>query len=84
MYLKLIENYIKNLTLNDITIFALKNNIELNNQELDFIYKTLKSDYQVLLSEDYLKVFSNGKNYLSPTNYEKILNLYLEYRLKYL
>ena len=45
MYLKLIENYIKNLTLNDITIFALKNNIELNNQELDFIYKTLKNDY---------------------------------------
>ncbi len=84
MYLKLIENYIKNLTLNDITIFALKNNIELNNQELDFIYKTLKNDYQLLLSEDYLKVFSNGKNYLSPTNYEKILNLYLEYRLKYL
>ena len=42
MYEMIIKNYINNLTKNDITYFALKNDISLTDQELDFVYKTIK------------------------------------------
>ncbi len=79
----LIQNYIKNLTINDIVYFAKKNNIDLTEAETTYIFKTLKDNYQILLSDNYMEIFNNSKNYLTPSNYEKILNLYLSYRKKY-
>ncbi len=83
MYELIIENYLNNLTKNDIVFFALKNNINLNNQELDYVFKTIKKDYKLLLGNNYNQVFLNAKDYLSKDNYEKILSLYLKYREKY-
>ena len=83
MYELIIKNYINNLCKNDIVYFALKNNIELNNQELDYIYKTIKCNYKDLLGNNYEYIFSEGKNYITSENYEKICNLFMDYRNKF-
>lgn len=83
MYELIIKNYINSLTKNDLILFGLKNNIILNNSELDYIYKTIKNDYKTLLSNNYEYVFKNAKNYINPDNYKKIYNLFLDYRSKY-
>ena len=83
MYEMIIKNYINNLTKNDITYFALKNDISLTDQELDFVYKTIKKNYKILLSPDYESIFNEAKNYLSHDSYIKIYNLFLEYKAKY-
>lgn len=83
MYELIINNYINNLTKNDIVYFGLKNGIELTNQELDYVYKTIKNDYKVLLSDNYECIFNEGKNYLSSENYIKICNLFMDYRNKF-
>ena len=83
MYEAIIDNYIKNLTPNDIYLFASKNNIILNNQEFDYVIKTIKNNYKLLLGNDYMLIFNEAKNYLREENYQKILNLYFNYREKY-
>ena len=83
MYELIIENYINNLNKDDIVYFALKNNITLNDLELDYVYKTIKTKYKILLSDNYETIFLEGKNYLKPDNYKKICNLFLDYRNKF-
>ena len=83
MYELIIKNYINKLSKNDIVYFALKNNICLNDLELDYVYKTIKNNYKTLLSDDYVIIFNEGKNYLTCDNYEKICNLFLDYRNKF-
>jgi len=51
MFYNLIINYIKNLNKNDILNFGLKNNINLNDKEIDYIYNIIKNNYLDLLSE---------------------------------
>ena len=79
----IISNYISKLDKNNITYFALKNDIRLNDNELDYVYKTIKSDYKVLLSNNYERVFDEAKNKLSSENYDKLYKLYLVYRKMY-
>ena len=83
MYELIISNYVNNLSKNDITYFALKNNIQLNDLELDYVYKTIKNNYKVLLSNDYELIFIEGKKHLSDENYKKICNLFMDYRNKF-
>ncbi|MBQ8472759.1 MAG: hypothetical protein IJ501_04585 [Bacilli bacterium] len=83
MYELIIVNYINNLSKDDIVYFALKNNICLNDLELDYVYKTIKKNYKVLLSDNYQIIFNEGKNYLTSDNYQKICNLFMEYRNKF-
>ena len=83
MYELIIENYINNLSKESIIYFALKNNINLNDLELDYVYKTIKTKYKVLLSDNYESIFLESKNYLRSDNYKKICNLFLDYRNKF-
>ena len=83
MYNKIIENYISKLTKDDITLFAFKNDIILNPNEVDYIYNILKNKYQILLSNNYEIIFKEANNYITNNNLKKIYNLYLDYRNKY-
>lgn len=83
MYELIFQNYLNNLTKNDILTFGIQNNIKLNSNELEYIYKTLKNNYKFLLGNDYEIVFKEAKNYLTKSNYDKIFSLYLSYREKY-
>ena len=73
LFLRILENYLKKLTKKDIELFATKNNIFLNNQELDYIFNIIKNNYKILLSPNYDLIFQNENNY----------NLFLDYRNKY-
>lgn len=79
----IISNYISKLDKKSIISFALKNDINLNDSELDYIYKTIKNDYKVLLSNNYESIFNEARNKLSLKNYDKIYKLYLIYRNMY-
>ena len=79
----MLENYLKKLTKNDIIVFANKNNIILNNQELDYIYNTIKDNYQILLSPNYNLIFDKAHDFIRENNLKKIYNLFLDYRNKY-
>jgi len=84
MFFKIIENYINNLNKNDIILFANKNNINLSNKELDYIYNTIKNDYKILLSDNYNIIFKNASNVINHDKLKKIYNLFLDYRNKYI
>ena len=79
----IISNYISKLDKNNITYFALKNDIRLIDNELDYVYKTIKNDYKILLSNNYESVFNESRNKLSSENYDKLYKLYLVYRKMY-
>ena len=83
MFLNILENYLKKLSINDIILFANKNNIPLTITEVDYIYKTIKKDYKILLSDDYEKVFIEARAYIENDKLKKIYNLFLDYRHKY-
>ena len=80
---KLIKNYINNLKKEDISVFATNNNIILNDTELSIIYDTIKNDYESILYGNHDKVFSELKSKVSSDNYDKIINLFFEYKKKY-
>ena len=83
MYEKVIENYVKNLTKNDVYMFATSNNIILNDKEFDYVFNTIKYNYKFFLGNDYMLIFNEAKNFLRKENYDKIYALYLNYREKY-
>ena len=83
MYEFMINNYFENLDKNKITYLALKNDIHLSDNELDYLFLTLKKEYKTLLSDDYQVIFDKAKSNFSEVNLQKLLNLYLVYRKMY-
>ena len=83
MFSKIIENYIKNLSIKDINDFSNKENIVLNNDELDFIYNIIKNEYKTLLYGDSTFILSKLKSRINPTSYQKIILLFNQYKEKY-
>ena len=83
IYKELIKKNINNLTINHVKDFADKNNISYTDDELNTIYHFIMYYYQDLLDEN-IKVFDIIKNKINPNLYKKLLNLYIEYKEKYL
>ena len=79
----LIKRYIEKLTTSDIETFARKNDIILNDNEVEFLYNTIKSDFDKLLKLDNEKIFEKLKENVSDENYNKITSLYLKYKDMY-
>lgn len=79
--LNLVEPYINNMTKNDINNFALKNNISLNNNELDFIYNFIKTRYKEVLSNPNNFSLARYKNNFSNENFIKINGLINRYKM---
>ena len=79
--LNLVEPYIKKLNKNDINDFALKNNIKLNNNELDFAYNFIKTRYKEVLSNPNNFSLTKYKNNFSNENFVKINGLINRYKM---
>ena len=75
----IIENYIKNLTKEDVNNFALNNNINLSSNELDFTYNFVKINYQDVLRKNNNFDFSKYQDQFSSDNYYKIEALIKKY-----
>ena len=79
--LNLIEPYINNITKNDINSFALKNNINLNTNELEFIYNFIKTRYKEVLNNPNNFSLTKYKNNFSNENFVKINGLINRYKM---
>ncbi len=79
----LVGQYINKLTTNNINDFALKNNIKLNEKELNVLLDVAKKHYPELLEGNSKEVEAYLKDHLTDENYEKVVNLYYEYQAKY-
>lgn len=79
----LIKNYISKLTLNDIKTFAIKNGIELNEEELKIIEKYIRNDWRTIIYGNPRPILNELKEKLNQIEYQKIENLYVEFKEKY-
>lgn len=79
----LIKNYINKLTLNDINTFSQKQGIDLNKDELELIMHYIKNDYHTIIYGNPRTILDQLKNKLNIHNYQKIENLYIEFKNKY-
>ena len=80
MYELLIQNYIRNLTKEDIINFCNKENVSLTNEELDLAYIYIKKYWKDIIKKDPSNVFNDLKNKIRPTTYNKMLILYEKYK----
>lgn len=79
----LIKNYISRLTLNDIDEFAKKHGIELKEQELKLIEQHIRKDWRTIIYGNPKPILDNIKTKLNNLQYQKIENLYIEFKHKY-
>ena len=79
----LIERYMNNLTIEDLNIFLLKKEINLNSDELDFTYKFIKKNWNQILSNPNSFNINNYRDKYTSINFNKINNLIKESYLKY-
>ena len=78
----LIKNYVSKLSKEKLDNFAKKNDIILNENEINYLLNLIKNNIDDLLKND-KKYLSKIKNNISNTNYEKIYKLYTYYKNKY-
>ena len=83
IYKDIIKKYINLLSLDDIKRFADKENITYTDDEAIIVYNFIMYYYNDLLDEN-IKAFEHIKNKISPNLYKRLLNLYIDYKQKYL
>ena len=76
-----VESYINKMTKSDINNFALKNNINLNSNELDFIYNFIKTKYKEVLNNPNSFNLVKYKNNFSNENFIKINAIVNRYKM---
>jgi len=79
----LIKNYISRLTTNEIDEFAKKHGIELNENELILIKQIIQKDWRTIIYGNPKPILDNIKTKLNNLQYQKIENLYIEFKQKY-
>ncbi len=79
----IIERYMNKLTKDDINNFALKNNIVLNEEELEFTYVFVKKNWQTVIANPNALNFDRYQDKYSEENLIKIKKLFKEYSTRY-
>lgn len=77
-----IKRYIDKLTIQDIKNFANSNNINLNDEQLYYIFNLIKNDWKQILNSD-TYTLNKVKEKFDNKTYNKIEKLYYEYKKKY-
>ena len=83
MYFNIIKKYINYLKKEDIVNFAKKEGVNLNNIELDTIYKVIKTRWEEIYVNG-IKVINEYKDNLNKITYDKLIELYNYYKKRYL
>lgn len=78
----LIKNYINQLTPDKLKLFAQKNDINLTDNEIEYLLNLVKDNYDDMLINDqkYLKLI---KSKVNIAEYQKIEKIYINYKNKY-
>lgn len=71
------------LTKEDVNNFAIKNNVNLSEEELDFTYDFVLKNWRTILSNHGMFDISKYKEKFSLENFNKIQVLLRQYTLKY-
>ena len=79
----LIKSYISRLTLDDIDKFAKKHGIDLNEEELKLIEQHIRKDWHTIIYGNPRPILDNLKTKIKNNEYQKIENLYIEFKNKY-
>ncbi len=79
----LIAMYINSLTVEKVDEFAKSKNINLNNDELFFVYDFIKNNYRKVLANKENFDISQYQNKFSKENYPKVKALFDEYYNKF-
>lgn len=80
---KLIIQYIDRMTIADINDFARKNGIVLNDDELDLVYYHIKNNWRTIVYGNPKPILEELKSKVDNLTYQKIENLYIDFRNKY-
>ena len=80
---QVIKKYIDKININDINRFANNNNISLNNDELNLIYKYVKNDWKTIIYGNYNSILNDLKSKISIDKYNKIEQLFYKFKSKY-
>lgn len=75
MMMMFAEMYINNMTMEQLNAMALDNGIKLNNNELEFSYNFIKSNWKEVLANQDSFDLSKYKDKFSDENYKKIEEL---------
>lgn len=79
----LIKRYMSNLTSEQVRDFALKNNVTLSDEELEFTYQFVKKNWETVLRNPNLLNLERYKEKFSEENFQKIRKLFQFYYQKY-
>lgn len=78
----LIKNYIDLLSIDKLKSFALKNEINLNEEQLEYILNLTKNSWEdILINDD--KYFKLLQDKIDQSNLDKIRELFLYYKNRY-
>ena len=80
---KLINEYVNRMTIDDVNKFAIKNGIELKNDELNIIYNYIKTDWRTIVFGNPRNILDDLKERLDDKAYAKIENLYIFFKDRY-
>lgn len=72
------------MTKDDVNNFALKKNINLNEDELNFTFNFIKKNYQAILANPKLLDINRYQNFYTNENFVKIKSVYQEFYQKYI
>ncbi len=79
----LVKRYMDNLTIDQVRDFAIKNNVELSEEELTFTYDFVKKNWELIFRNPNLFNLERYKDRFSEANYQKIQKLIQFYYQKY-
>ncbi len=78
----LIRNYIETLSIEKLNEFGIKNDIHLNNNELEYLLNLIKENFEDILKDD-TKYLEELKNNINDEDFIKIKNLFTYYKNRY-
>ena len=81
---KIISEFVKRMTLDDVNTFALKNGINLKNAEVKLIYDHIKSNWHTIVFGNPRTILDDIKEKIDSTSYQKIESLYIYFKNRYL
>lgn len=79
----LISRYMSKLTRDDVNNFAISKNVNLSENELNFVYDFVKKNWEQVIKNPKLLHLERYRNQFSPENFAKIQKLFIEYSSKY-
>lgn len=81
---RLIEQYVNRMTTDDVKSFALKNGINLSDEEINFLYNKAKNNWKTIVFGNPRGLLDEIKEILDRETYQKIENLYVFFKNRYL